>query len=92
VRDLLDRVFHEVGRTPRYWSIPRWAGHALGRAAERAALLTRHEPRLTEYTMALLAYDMTLDLGKTRRDLGYEPAVDVAEGLRRFGQWWRSNS
>jgi nucleoside-diphosphate-sugar epimerase len=92
VRNLLDRVFSEVGRTPRYWHLPTWAGHALGRAAEGAALLTRREPRVTQYTMALLAYDMTLDLGKTRRDLGYEPEIGVAEGIRRFGQWWRTNS
>ncbi|HLV68735.1 MAG TPA: SDR family NAD(P)-dependent oxidoreductase [Polyangiaceae bacterium] len=31
------------------------------------------------------------DIGKARRLLGYEPTVDVAEGVRRFYSWYASN-
>jgi len=36
--------------------------------------------------------DSQADLTAARRDLGYEPTVDLNEGLRRTLQWYRSDS
>ncbi|MBN8612126.1 MAG: NAD-dependent epimerase/dehydratase family protein [Deltaproteobacteria bacterium] len=48
------------------------------------ALLPSIEPRITRYTLGLLARTMTLDLTAARRDLGYAPRVALEEGLRRY--------
>lgn len=42
------------------------------------------EPRLTRYTVGLLARTMTLDLRAARTELGYEPRVQLEEGLSRY--------
>jgi nucleoside-diphosphate-sugar epimerase len=42
------------------------------------------EPRITRYTLGLLARTMTLDLTAARRDLGYTPRVRLEEGLARY--------
>ncbi|MDA9525243.1 hypothetical protein XI06_34290 [Bradyrhizobium sp. CCBAU 11434] len=44
------------------------------------------EPVVTAYSAGLLAFSQTLDLSAIRKDLGWTPTVDFAEGLRRtFG-------
>lgn len=48
------------------------------------------EPPLTRYTVTVLARSQTLDIALAREKLGYVPRVSVAEGLRRFADWWRS--
>ncbi|NUO84151.1 GDP-mannose 4,6-dehydratase [candidate division KSB1 bacterium] len=32
------------------------------------------------------------DISKARREIGYDPKVDVAEGVRRFVEWFKQNS
>ncbi|MFO0708479.1 MAG: NAD-dependent epimerase/dehydratase family protein [Sandaracinus sp.] len=42
------------------------------------------EPRVTRYTVGLLARTMTLDLGQAREALGYVPRVRLEQGLARY--------
>lgn len=42
------------------------------------------EPPLTEYAVAILSADCTLQIDNARRDLGYTPVLSVAEGLERM--------
>lgn len=41
------------------------------------------EPRLTRYTVALLAREQTLDIAAAKRDLGYAPPVPMGGALER---------
>jgi nucleoside-diphosphate-sugar epimerase len=50
---------------------------------------TKREPRVTKYTLGLLAKTMTLDLHAARTHLGYVPKVSMREGLAR---WLQSRS
>ena len=50
---------------------------------EAASAVTRREPLLTRYTVAILARSQTYNIGAARRDLGYSPVVSVAEGMER---------
>ncbi|MEN0064687.1 MAG: NAD(P)-dependent oxidoreductase [Myxococcota bacterium] len=47
------------------------------------------EPRLTRYTVGLLAYSTTLDISKARSQLGYEPLVSMEQGIDRYVDWLR---
>lgn len=48
---------------------------------EARACVTGVEPLLTRYTVALLGRTQTYAIAAARRDLGYAPAVSIAEGV-----------
>jgi nucleoside-diphosphate-sugar epimerase len=50
------------------------------------------EPLMTRFLAAQLAHDHYFDLTAARRDLGYEPRISTAEGMRRLGAWLRTES
>jgi nucleoside-diphosphate-sugar epimerase len=41
------------------------------------------EPLLTRYSVCTLAFTRTLNIDAARRDLGYQPQINVQEGLKR---------
>ncbi len=57
----------------------------LGEAAGRASG-GRIRPPLTRQEYATAAVSITLDIGKARRDLGYEPVVSRAEGMAELAR------
>ncbi|HEU5100969.1 MAG TPA: hypothetical protein VFU22_18215, partial [Roseiflexaceae bacterium] len=56
---------------------------AVARLMELRASLAGGEPLLTRYSVAVLARTQTYDITAARRDLGYAPAVSVADGIER---------
>lgn len=48
------------------------------------------EPRMTRFLAAQLATSHWFNIDKARRDLGYAPRIDQAEGMRRLGLWLAS--
>ena len=53
-------------------------------------LLNHKEPRLTNYSAALLHYDQTLDISKAQKILGYQPKVSIKEGIKRYANWHKN--
>jgi nucleoside-diphosphate-sugar epimerase len=47
-------------------------------------------PRMTPFIARNLATAHWYDISAARRDLGYEPAVSIEEGLRRLSEWFRA--
>lgn len=47
------------------------------------------EPPMTRFLAAQLATSHWFDISAARRNLGYEPRVSTAEGMRRLGEWLR---
>lgn len=54
--------------------------------------LSGREPALTKYGVSVLSDTQTLDISAAQRDLGYQPAVPVAEGVQRFLTWWQQGA
>lgn len=81
VRDLVHRLGQALGVEVRTVSIPLAVGQALSVGADALCrvLPGRPEPVLTPYTLSTLAWSQTVDLGRARRLLGYEPAHDAVE-------------
>ncbi|BCE03140.1 hypothetical protein TYM08_P3203 [Marinicellulosiphila megalodicopiae] len=53
-------------------------------------LLNYKEPRLTDYSAALLHYDQTLDISKAKTILGYQPKITIDEGINRYAIWHKN--
>jgi len=53
-------------------------------------LLNNKEPKLTDYSAALLHYDQTLDISKAQKELGYRPKITIEEGIIRYAKWHKN--
>jgi len=86
VRLILQKLFDAKRLRVRMLPVPRAAAMACAAAVECAARLCRQssEPRITRYSIALLAYHQTLSIAAARAQLGYAPRVSVAEGMARL--------
>ena len=51
----------------------------------------RDEPPMTRFLARQLSTTHWFNIDAARRDLGYEPRVSIAEGLRRLEQWLQSD-
>ncbi|CAA7618879.1 conserved hypothetical protein [Candidatus Terasakiella magnetica] len=92
VAALIQDALTAMGLTARLRPVPLAPALALARGLEAVARLTGGwEPPVTAYSLALLAYDQTLDIGAARRDLGWSPHQSLAEGLDSLGRWWKDD-
>lgn len=73
-----------LARPSRHVSAERALFVAGALEALHRTFLPSVEPRITRYTLGLLARTMTLDLTAAKRDLGYAPRVKLEEGLARY--------
>lgn len=89
--DLLSQLFEQLGTPFRHKRIPYPVAYTLAAVMESMSKLpyVNKEPLLTRYSVGILAYSQTLDISKAERELGYRPVVTIAEGIRRFCQWWK---
>lgn len=69
--------------------LPLAVAWALGALCETiyASLGLRREPPMTRFVALQLGRSHYFDISAARRDLGYRPAVDTAEGMRRLALW-----
>ena len=86
MRDILNALLAAVGAPPVTKSLPFPAAYAIGAACEAAwtVLPLEGEPPLTRFLAEQLATTHWYDMAPARRDFGYAPRVDIAEGLRRL--------
>jgi nucleoside-diphosphate-sugar epimerase len=90
--DFIEKLFHKLGYqlTRRHISYRLLYPICLiNELACKYLLLGKKEPRLTRYTMALLAKSQTLDISKAQQQLNYRPIVSLAEGLERTVEWYK---
>jgi nucleoside-diphosphate-sugar epimerase len=89
--DFVDRILATAGIAPVRGRVPEWAAWTAGATLEAiySALRLSKEPPMTRFVAKEMSTAHWFDLSAARRDLGYEPAVSIEEGLRRLGDWIR---
>lgn len=91
--DLIAAVEAAVGK--RAWlrlRLPRGVVHAAAIAAELYGRATRRAVMLTrDKVQELFAPHWVCDSSDTRRDLGWQPTTDLAEGARITAHWYRQH-
>ncbi len=81
--DVIGQLLESLNIQTKVRPMPEWLALKLANILEAWGQMTNREPRLTRYTVALLARHQTYDISRARRDLGYEPKVTIAEGLKQ---------
>jgi 2-alkyl-3-oxoalkanoate reductase len=70
--------------------IPYGAALQLAAIAEIIGRITRRPPPLTRFGVQLLGGENRFNLARARRELGFEPETNLAEGVRESVAWLRS--
>ncbi len=87
----MDEILGLVDLPPVKKSVSLKAASRIGAVCEliyRFLRLTA-EPPMTRFLAAQLGTSHWFDISAARRDLGYNPRVSTAEGMRRLGEWLR---
>src|SRR5664280_434427 len=86
LRDLVNAILAAAGLPPATAMLPFPVAYALGAALEVAFRVLRRadEPPMTRFLAHQLATAHWFDISAARRDLDYEPAVDINTGLERL--------
>jgi nucleoside-diphosphate-sugar epimerase len=69
--------------------LPTRVAVALARANAKAARLAQRETEVNEISILYLSRTGTYSIARARELLGYEPQVDLDEGMRRTEEWLR---
>ena len=90
--DLMNRILAAGDLPPVERRIPAGVAYFLGALLETAygLLGIETEPPLTRFVAAQLSTAHWFDISAARRDLGYEPAVSLDEGMERLAASLRS--
>ena len=91
--ELIDRFLAAADLPPVTRTVSRTVAVSLGAVLERMhrGLNLPGEPRMTRFLAEELATSHWFSIEAAERELGYRPAVSIAEGLDRFGAWMREN-
>jgi nucleoside-diphosphate-sugar epimerase len=85
--DFVGRVLADLGLPPIRGNAPFWLAYGAASIAETFANLRGkpigQEDGLSRFAVRYLCTHHYFSIDKARRDLGYEPRVDIAEGLAR---------
>jgi nucleoside-diphosphate-sugar epimerase len=92
--DMINRILDAAGLQPVRRSVPVSVAYALGALCEAVygALRLRREPPMTRFLAKELSTAHWFNIAAAQRDLGYQPAVSIDEGLRRLREWFQKAS
>jgi nucleoside-diphosphate-sugar epimerase len=90
-REFLTAVADELAVPPPTRRMPYRLAVMVGGAAEIAGRLSRRlqPPPVTRYGVQLLGGENCFIISRARRELGFSPQVDLAQGVRRSVDWYR---
>jgi nucleoside-diphosphate-sugar epimerase len=92
--EMWSAIADEIGARPPRLRVPYGALLGAGIVAENAARIARvkSQPPITRLGAMLFGGDNRHSVDSARRDLGYEPAVELREGVRLAAAWYREQS
>jgi nucleoside-diphosphate-sugar epimerase len=81
--EMVNRLLLAAGAPPVTRTVPVWLALALAWVFETAHRVSgnEREPRLTRFVVHELSTAHWFDISAARRDLGYSPAISIAEGV-----------
>lgn len=89
IEDLVRRVAAAMGTAVRVPHFPVLPVVALGHVVETVCKPFKIAPPIFPRRVDWYRQNRAFDIGKAKRDLGYQPRVPLDEGLRRTYEWYR---
>lgn len=90
LKELVARVARELGVSPPGIRLPIWPVWVLGAACEAVCVPFGIEPPLYRRRVDFYSKSRAFDTTRARRELGYNPVIDLETGIRRTAAWYRS--
>jgi nucleoside-diphosphate-sugar epimerase len=89
IRNLVERTARALDVKCQMIHLPFWPAYALAFGVEMAFKPLPFEPPLFRRRLDWFRQNRAFQIGKAKREIGYEAAVGLDEGLRRTGRWYR---
>lgn len=83
LREMVDTFAGVMGVSPPRIHIPKPVGWGMGLAMEGLFTFSGSEPPFSRRSLAFFQNDNAFDISAARRDLGFDPVVDLEEGVAR---------
>jgi 2-alkyl-3-oxoalkanoate reductase len=87
----IDQILAIARQPPLQRSIPLSLAWTAGAVLEAVHKICRRldEPRMTRFLAAQLGHSHYFDITRAKTDFGFNPAISIAEGMRRLDEWLR---
>jgi nucleoside-diphosphate-sugar epimerase len=89
-QEIFNLIADEVGGKRPVLHLPFFPTYYGSIVAEKLALVTRTKPIVTRVGAMMFGTDNRHSVEKARRELGYEPKVDIREGIRLAAAWFNT--
>lgn len=90
LEQLVEMVARELGVTPPRVHLPVWPFWTAGLLCEMICVPLRIEPPIFRRRVDFYTKSRAFDTTRARKELGFNPKVDLDEGIRRTARWYRS--
>ena len=91
LKELVALIAAELEVPPPRFSIPVWPVWLAGALCELVCVPLRIEPPLYRRRVEFYTKSRAFDASKARDELGFDPRVDLGEGLHRTAVWYREH-
>lgn len=89
-QELFNAIAGAVGGKRPARRLPYWPIYSGSIVAERLAALTHTRPVVTRLGAMMFGTDNRHSIEKARRELGYEPVIELREGIRLAAAWFNA--
>ena len=89
-KELFNAIADAVGGKHPTRHLPYLPTYYGSMVAEKVALITHTRPIVTPLGVMMFGSDNRHSVEKARRELGYEPKVDIGEGIRLAATWFNA--